>query len=346
MGKFRGFRELKEKVCKACNNRFGTELEDVFLHCGPEALFREIAGGNLGRETHEKHNIFARGAKKHPPVQVLGEDPDAKRAIMLEVGSNSEAKPQRQVVIIGQQGEVELIRLGAEACRFPPHVPGLLRERHETGYRVEQFFGDSDEDLRLSDAMCSEIFGRRPVVFRSGEPGQIIRARSAFQLTSTYFRAIAKIGFHAFLHFYPNFTGFEPEFNAIKQFIYNGEEPNSHVLASPDLIIRSGEFKAPAHAVACDWNQHSLEARIQLFAGLESGMQVVAGTEGGHEIATRQGDLVWAVRLGANPSRLVFEDRRGVVLSYFKQQERGFHGETIELRSGKALPIARLLGAM
>jgi hypothetical protein len=88
-------------------------LEDVFLHTGPEALFREIAGGNLGRKSHEKHNIFARGAHKRPPVQVMGEDPDAKRHIMWEVGRSSEAKPQLQVVLIGTSGRLR--RLGFTA---------------------------------------------------------------------------------------------------------------------------------------------------------------------------------------------------------------------------------------
>lgn len=345
LGRFRGFQNLKRKICKDCNNRFGRELEDVFLHCGPEALFREIAGGHLGRESHEKRNIFARGSSRHPPVQVLGDDPDAKRAIMWEVGSNSEAKPQRQLVIIGPQGEVERIRLGGETATFLPRVRELLKQKQEMGFKVEQFFGDSDEDLRLIDSFCSEIFGGRPAAFRTGQAGLVVQAHSTFQLTPTYFRAIAKIGFHAFLHFYPHLTGFEPEFDEIKRFIYNGEEPNRYVFANSDPIISAADFEAPAHAVACDLSQHSLEARIQLFAGLERGMHVVAGTVGGPEIATRQGDLVWVVQLGQNPSRLVFEDRRGVVFRYFKQREGGLHGEATELSSGKALPIARLLAA-
>jgi hypothetical protein len=57
LGNFRGFEELKEKICQDCNNLFGRELEDIFLHSGPEALFREIAGGNFGRKSHEKQNI-------------------------------------------------------------------------------------------------------------------------------------------------------------------------------------------------------------------------------------------------------------------------------------------------
>jgi hypothetical protein len=262
---------------------------------------------------------------------------------MWEVGSNGEAKPQRQVVIIEPQGEVEHIRLGGERGSFSSRVSEMLKQKQEMGFKMEQFFGDSDEDLHLIAALCSEIFGKRPVAFRTGEAGLVIRASSAFQLTPIYFRAIAKIGFHAFLHFYPHLTGFEAGFDAIKRFIYKGDEPNRYVFASSELLLNAEDLQAPAHAVACDWNQRSLEARIQLFAGLESRMQIVAGTAGGPEITTRQGDLVWAVRLGPNPSRLVFEDRRGVVLSYFKQRGAGFHGETAELRSGRALPIARLL---
>jgi hypothetical protein len=277
LGNFRSFQPLEGKICKDCNNLFGRELEDVFLHSGPEAFFREIMGGGLGRKSHGKHNIFSRGANKHPPVQVIGEDPDAKRNIMWDVGRNSEAKPQRQIVLIGPQGEVELIRLGAEPGSFLADVPELLRQRHKIGFKVERFFGDSKEDLHQIHALCSEVFGRRPVVFQVGEPRQTISARSAFLLSLTYFRAIAKIGFHAFLFLYQNLTGFEPEFDTIKRFIYRGEEPNRYVWATLRPIIRTVDLRAPAHAIACDWKQHFLETRIQLFAGLDSGMQLISG---------------------------------------------------------------------
>jgi hypothetical protein len=265
---------------------------------------------------------------------------------LWEVGRNSEAKPQRQIVLIGPRGGVEVIRLGREPCGFFPNVPELLRQRRDAGFKVERFFGDSEEDLRRIDKLCSEVFGRKPVAFQVGEPGQIIRAYSAFQLSPTYFRAIAKIGFHAFLFFYPNLTGFEPEFDTIKRFIYKGDEPNRYVYASPDPIIRRPDPITPMHEIACDWNQHVLEARLQLFAGLENRMHVVAGAPGGGQITTRQGDLVLVVRLGPNPSRLVFEDRRGAVFSYYEAPDGdGYHGEMTELRGfGKALPIAILLG--
>ncbi len=346
LGSFGASKSLKEGSARDCNHLFG-KLEDVFLHSGPEALFPEITGGNLGRKSHRrrgKHDIFARGAYKHPPVQVIGEDPDAKRDIMWEVGPNSEAKPLRQIVLIGPLGEVELIRLGGEPGNFLAHVPELLKQRYEAGFKVERFYGDSEQDRHQIDRLRSEIFGRQPVDFQAGEPGQVIRARSAFLLSPTYFRAIAKIGFHAFLFFYPHLTGFEPEFDAIKRFIYKGQEPNRYVWASPDPIVRTADLTAPAHIIACDWNQHSLETRVQLFAGLESGMQVVAAAQGGAQITTRQGELVQVVLLGPNPSRLVFEDRRGALFTYFKEPEGGCHGEVTELRgAGKALPIARLL---
>jgi hypothetical protein len=344
LGNFRGFEELKEKICEDCNNLFGRELEDIFLHSGPEALFREMAGGNLGRKSHEKQNIFARGANKHPPVQVIGEDPDAKRDIMWEVGHNSEAKPQRQIVLVGPHGEVELIRLGAEPGSFHSGVPDLLKQKRDAGFKAERFFGDSEEDLRQIDALCSEIFSTEAAILQVGEPGQVIRARSAFMLSPAYFRALAKVGFHAFLFFYPNLTGLEPEFDSIKRFIYKGEEPNQFVWASTDPLISAADLATPAHAIACDWNQNSLDTRIQLFAGLESGMRIIAAAQGRAQVMTRQGDLVWVVRLGRNPSRLIFEDRRGAVFKYFKEPEGGHHGEIAELRgAGRVPPIARLL---
>jgi hypothetical protein len=43
LGKFRGYKEPKEKICNDCNGRFGVELEDVFLHCGPTSSIADIS---------------------------------------------------------------------------------------------------------------------------------------------------------------------------------------------------------------------------------------------------------------------------------------------------------------
>jgi hypothetical protein len=342
-GNFRNFKELREKICADCNRRFGSELEAVLLRASPEALFRELAGGGFGRATHDKVDIFARGTNKHPPVKVTGEDPDARRELLWKVGPNSDAKPQRQIILIGPHREVEHVLLGSEVASFPEGLTALLRQKREMGYKPERFNGDSEEDLQLIDNLCTEVFGKKQVRFLTAEPGMTIQAQSFFQLTPTYFRAIAKIGFHSFLHFYPHLTGLEPQFDAIKRFIYLGDELNRYVFASRDVIVRAEDFEAPVHAIACDWSERSFDTHIQLFVGLESRMNVVAGTEAGNQISTRQGDLVWVVRLGPNPSTLVFEDRRGAVFRYSKQQQGGFHGDLFALKSGKALPIAALL---
>jgi|HubBroStandDraft_5_1064220.scaffolds.fasta_scaffold59412_2 hypothetical protein len=341
-GNFHGFVELKDKICRTCNNKFGNELEAVLLRASPEALFRVLAGGCLGRPSHDKVDIFSRATNKHPPVEVTGEDPDAKRILHWEVGPDSAAKPQRQILLIGPRGEVENVLLGSD-LHFSEGVADRLRQMHEAGYRPERFNGDSSEDLRQINDLCTRIFGERQVAFVTEPAGSVVQAQSYFDLTPTYFRALAKIGFHSFLHFYPHLTGFESQFDAIKRFIYIGDEPNRFVFASPDVVVRTSDYEGPVHAIACDLNQDWYETRIQPFVGLESRMSVVAGTLGGAHINARQGELVWVVRVGRNPSILVFEDRRGAVFRYFRERQGGFHGEIMTLPSGKSLPIAKLL---
>lgn len=221
LGKFKGYEELKAKLCEDCNNRFGTELEDVFLHCGPEALFREIFGNELGRPAHKKHNIFARGAKGHSPILVKGLDPDSGRTILWEVGKNSESKPARQILIADQEGGVDWVRLGALGTPFSD-LKLLLRTKQAAGFRPERIYGDSSEDLQQISQLCADVFGDKQVQFVSGEAGIVVSASSVFSLSQPYLRAIAKIGLHSFLHFFPNFSGFEPEFDAVKKFIYHG----------------------------------------------------------------------------------------------------------------------------
>src|ERR1039458_9640123 len=215
LGKFRGYKELKEKICEDCNRRFGTELEDVFLHCGPEALFREIFGGGLGRRAHNKHNIFARGAKGHGPVLVKGIDPDSGRVILWEVSKSSESKPARQILIVNQEGEVDWVRLGSLGTPVSDRK-ALLEAKRAAGFRPERIYGDSREDLQQINQLCVDVFGDKRVQFFSGDAGIVVSAQSVFSLSQPYLRAIAKIGFHSFLHFFPNFSGFEAEFDDIK----------------------------------------------------------------------------------------------------------------------------------
>ena len=43
LGKFRGYEELDDKVCRDCNGHFSS-LEDILLHLGPVGFWRDRAG--------------------------------------------------------------------------------------------------------------------------------------------------------------------------------------------------------------------------------------------------------------------------------------------------------------
>jgi hypothetical protein len=276
---------------------------------------------------------------------VKGIDPDSDRVILWEVSKNSTAKPARQILIVDQNGEIDWVRLG----RFGTPVSALktlLETKRDNGWRPQRFYGDSTEDLQEIRQLCTDVFGDKHVQLFSNEPGIIVSARSVFSVSQAYLRAIAKIGFHSFLHFFPNFTGFEPTFDDIKRFIYHGTGgPNPFVWGQQGPILPGLEaYGAPVHVVACEWEQGFLHTRLQFFVGLKTGMRLKAGSAGGASIETEPGRFVWVVRLGRNPSRLVYEARTGALLRYFSKIEDGYHGQLNLLPLGsKILPIARLL---
>ena len=57
----------------------------------------------------------------------------------------------------------------------------------------------------------------------------------SFSLTERYFRAVAKISFHYFLSQFPHYSGHEPKFDDIRQYIVTGDR---------DVLTRSGELVA------------------------------------------------------------------------------------------------------
>src|SRR4051794_40110990 len=61
LGEFREAPLLRDRICKACNNRRIGVLDEQLSRSGPEALLRRFYGIN-GRENHDKVNVFERGS--------------------------------------------------------------------------------------------------------------------------------------------------------------------------------------------------------------------------------------------------------------------------------------------
>ena len=100
-------------------------------------------------------------------------------------------------------------------------------------------------------------------------------ANTTVVLTDRYFRAIAKIGFHYFLAQFPEYSGHEPMFSAIRSFIL---EDGSGVHRANDFVGRRqhpllGEMLDPrmrpegwqAHVLCAETTQAHAIAHVQMF---------------------------------------------------------------------------------
>ncbi|MBF0502798.1 MAG: hypothetical protein HQM09_21870 [Candidatus Riflebacteria bacterium] len=99
-----------------------------------------------------------------------------------------------------------------------------------------------------------------------------VKIEVKLSVTSAFFRAIAKIGFHYFLAIYKDrVNGREPEFRAIREFILgNGDETEKYVTQKQGHIIAEmADKKIPSkwcHIIVVDKSEFVV-SRIQLFAG-------------------------------------------------------------------------------
>ena len=82
-------------------------------------------------------------------------------------------------------------------------------------------------------------------------------------------RAIAKVAFHCFLYNYPGYSGHEPMFNNIKEFIHRGS-PNRFVgqWRSSDVDNMVYRSSAHRHRIAYFIKDTKIGCRIDFFTGL------------------------------------------------------------------------------
>ena len=136
------------------------------------------------------------------------------------------------------------------------------------------------------------------------------------EISEKYVRAIAKIGFHFFLKYFPTFSGFEPELDDIKRFIYEGKATREVVrrVDEPflkDLQQRGARLNKWCHLLSAESDEKGIEARIQFFAGPE----VLP--------------LVWSIVISTNPSKHV--QSTGYAFVYFDDVTEEYQGQRTEL---------------
>jgi len=172
----------------------------------------------------------------------------------------------------------------------PKRVLDYLQEKALENARPIHAFAAPDEIPWV--ARVVKLLGRtvgNDWVTTTFEPGRI-DITVELGVTSAFFRAVAKIGFHYALKVFPDLRGTEPEFDPIKEFIWSGGEFSRFILQRQRPVFGNFLFgQMPvnwAHILLVDRNYDSLTAYAQFFVGPQS-MPVT------YEIA-----------LGRNPARI------------------------------------------
>lgn len=292
LGTFEGMQPLRNRVCQACNNKLGNELEVQFTRAGPTGFFRWILG--LRGRDGLPPSPFYHGAGGTQPIFMIGRPAWAEYDLLAEVAPGERgAMACRQIVFRDASGTTHPVPI-SNAMRDRPDLlkQRLQRAGLENAKPVYAVAGS--DDTAWLGALIQGLSGRlaegwTPPV---GEPQQIpLNAR--VNVTSAYFRAIAKIVFHYALAMFPNITGLEREFGDIKTFIWSGgvADVDRFVQQRPDQFVeqfRQG-FRPThwSHILAVKREPGQLTGYAQFFAG-------PAFLPPGYE-----------VKLGGNPARII-----------------------------------------
>jgi hypothetical protein len=210
-----------------------------------------------------------------PPILMTGRAPGFDYDLLFEVDPGTEvAYPLRQVVF------------GHPLLAHPRAVPIHDRMLDNTEYLMEllrewgldrgqpiRAFAGPEEIPRVSDLLRSLGY-TVPANWEVTEfPAQKIALVAEVTVSPAHFRAVAKIAFHYALKMFPDLTGMEAEFAAIKDFIWAGGDVAQFVQQRADQFVRNFARMRPTkwmHILAVERTHDVILAHAQFFAGPNS----------------------------------------------------------------------------
>ena len=292
------------------------------MHNGAEAFFRHVVGVK-GRKKHRKKNIFYEATAGLPPLTVIAQYPGQDYKALFQTDSFSEGYAIKQLVFRDEQNTDYPLRfvpgqLAADFARF-------LNEHKEKKLRIiaTHFDASNPAEEQEIETVCADYLKgtkrSEPLIPQAGDR---VEAEMRAAISIPYLRAIAKIAFHYVLAHFP-FTGFEFQFDDIKRFIFSGDQHERFVRSMQEPFIE--QLKDPravvnrwCHLLSAQYDYNSVEARMQFFAGPQAQ------------------PLVWQVKVGLSPSRVVGTCAKGFIYSYYdKPDKEGYIGAKLALQLAK-----------
>jgi hypothetical protein len=274
LGKFQGYEPLRGRVCRPCNTHIGDAVETEFLRTGAIVFFRWMVGVS-GRDGLPPSPFYRRAAAM-PPILMVGRAPGVDYDLLFEVEPGTEnVYPLRQVVfehrLLPQPRAVPIY----DRMRDDPQVLAeLLREWGLDRGQPIRGFAAPDEIPWLSGLLQTLGYTVPTNWAVTSFPAQKIQLIAEVTVSPAHFRAVAKIGFHYALKMFPNLTGMEREFDAIKDFIWaGGGDEASFVKQRSDQFVKNFERARPTkwmHILAVERAYDAILAHAQFFAGPDS----------------------------------------------------------------------------
>lgn len=319
LGNFRGYEQLKDRVCETCNNGFSV-LDGQFCRSGPEALLRERFNVE-GYKHHRRQSPFQKGSTGARPLLLRGSAGGAEVDLYYH-RQTKVARRMRQITFTAPGGELTI--QVTDDMTEPEHLDAKLRKagvKRLEGpvlVRADCAPGEWDWILHLLSRFKDVMIGE-PELGEISE-GVLDDVYADMHPTHLYFRGLAKIGFHYFLKHMPEFHGSEDCFGGVRHFITEGgpEEVDlfTHGRVSQIPIDDLQAKPSPAgyhHHLETQADSRRLLSRLQFFIG--PGFRLP----------------VYTIFLGWSP--LLIDSTRGCAHSFtYTERDDGYVGEMHEAR--------------
>jgi hypothetical protein len=314
LGNFKDNEPLVDRICDGCQ-KICSQLEDVLAHNSPEAFFREMIG-RVGRTKHNRKNIFYDPTFGIPPLGIYGKHPGHDFELLWEWKSKDGCAPMSQMVFLARDGNT--LHLPFRAGRWTvERIKELLKDRGVSPDQIVAFANSEDENAEMKALTDELVPNGKELEVSPLADGTEIEGEMKAQMTERYVRAIAKIGFHSFLKFFPQFSGLEAEFDEIKRFIYKGEAKRQMVERTDEPFLRDLQQGARilnwCHLVTAEYGQMGIVARIQFFVG------------------PKVRPFVWTVLIDPKPRNDA--GATGAAFVYFDDVTDGYDGAKVELKA-------------
>lgn len=320
LGEFLNYELLYNRLCNDCNNEIG-KLDEQFCRCGPESFIRRIKGIK-GRKKHKKVNPFYRKSSGGKYIEMEMNDHHNNKKIFCEIiEGTDDAIPARQIIFQDISGKFFSILITDNMKDHKDLQKALLENNLENCKPIECWA--TVDEREWIEKLLNNYNIKFNWKFSPLDEKKVTKKFTVkFEVNDKYFRAIAKIGFHYFLKYFPQFTGFEIEFEEIKNFIDKGDEIEKFVEQIEGSFIyglKPGSVTTDklCHFIGVNKTRNFIIAYLQFFVGPEFGPS-----------------FYYKVNIGKNPERIIYPQNIGHQFVYFDQKDKkGFIGRMDPLRS-------------